>query len=288
MVVARADFQRVYVPDWAKGYPDTKGSVDRLIYGTITEQDAKALQELSPELERRELSVDLDSRGGNVSAAMQIGRLIRKYEGTTRIAAGAEEGKWAKCHSACALIFIAGVRREIYPGAQLGLHRPHLTSIPQGRQVVEKQVPLILSQLKQYVAEMGITDNFYQQMVNTEPSQLVTYGHDSYTKLFPEVDPVYEEIEISYEARARGVTTDEMRQRHLDGGKGCYEYIYSCAALLWGLSARVYRDRDEKAKACYVDGDDKLLDAMPKKERRDHPLWIKRETCIRNIMMGLP
>jgi hypothetical protein len=155
------------------------------ISGTITEQDAKSLQELSAEMERNNLfTLLLDSKGGDVFAAMQIGRLIRKYDGSTVIGFN-EKKQGAKCYSSCALIFIAGVDRIIHSGGQLGLHRPYLSSIPQGRQVVEKQVPLVLSQVKQYVDEMGITDNFYQQMVNTKPSQMAIYREDNYTELVP-------------------------------------------------------------------------------------------------------
>jgi hypothetical protein len=124
----------------------------------------------------------------------------------------------SRCHractsSSCALIFIAGVVRAVdFPRGELGLHRPYLASRPQSRQVVEKQIPLMLSEVKQYIAEMGITDNFYQQMMNTEPSQMAIYGPvhpttsdgaalptsdakalglrwDSYRKLVPEYDP---------------------------------------------------------------------------------------------------
>jgi hypothetical protein len=42
-------------------------------------------QNASKDFEYKELSVLLDSKGGDVSAAMQIGRLIRKYDGTTLI-----------------------------------------------------------------------------------------------------------------------------------------------------------------------------------------------------------
>src|ERR1700737_1956797 len=137
-----------------------------------------------------------------------------------------------------------GMWRVIDPEGSLGLHRPYLASIPQKREIVEKQVPLMLSQVKQYVAEMGITDNFYQQMVNTEPAQMVVYyamdlaegnamglpTRVNYTKLIPEYDPVYQEVETSYDARWYGVTTSEMRQREIDAEvcrarKGYDEYL---------------------------------------------------------------
>ena len=96
---------------------------------------------------------------------------------------------------------------------ELGLHRPYLSAVPQSGETVEKQVPLMLSMLKSYVNEMGITDNFYQQMVNTEPSRMTMYYWDDYTKLVPENDPVYAEVEIARDARKYGITTSEMRQR---------------------------------------------------------------------------
>jgi hypothetical protein len=281
-VVARADFRILGRTGQELG-----------ISGTITENDAKAFQELSANLERDDFSVYLDSMGGDVFAAMKIGRLIRKYEGITRIRSTESLlGSPPKCYSSCALIFIAGVERTIDSSrGELGLHRPYLASAPLSRDAVEKQVPLMLSQIRQYVAEMGITDNFYQQMVNTEPSQISGYSRDSYTKLVPRYDPVYQEVEISYAARFYGVTTSQMRRRKLDA-EACKKDEFDdgdCGPpLLWGLNERVYRERSEKTRSCLLD-DEKETEkvfALPKKERRDHPLSIKSETCIRNIMLG--
>lgn len=126
------------------------------ISGKINETDAKALQELSPELERNWFTVYLDSLGGDVLAAMRIGRMIRKYEGETYIGRPPNYDE-AKCYSSCALIFIAGVLR--LSSGYLGLHRPYLSSPPQSREAVEKQVPQLLSSIKQYITEMGITNS---------------------------------------------------------------------------------------------------------------------------------
>jgi hypothetical protein len=284
--------------------------VELFIYGTITEQDAQALEALSPEFKQSSFPwLKIDSTGGFVEAAMKIGRLVRKYEGFTSIEK--EQLLYnANCYSSCALIFIAGVRRSIVSlGGQLGLHRPYLASTPEDRQAVEKQITLMLSNVKQYIAEMGITDNFCQQMVNTESSRMVFYGNptaahliesyralgirnttDDWTKLVPEYDPVYQEIQISYEARSRGVTMFEMRRRELDAEvclkregsdwSGCRE------ALLWGLTEPVYRERTKQTSQCWVDDDTAILQAIPIRERQDHPLWMKKEACIRKVMLG--
>jgi len=281
MVSARSDFQVVI-------RTDEKLTVR--ISGTISGGDSKALQELSAELERGPyFTVDLESKGGDVVAAMEIGRFIRKYEGTTFIG---ESNYGAKCYSSCALIFIAGVLR--LSDGELGLHRPYLASAPQIRQVVEKQVPLMLSQIKQYITEMGITDNFYERMVNTEPSRMATYNMEDSLSLVPERDPVNEEIGIAYQARHYGTTTSEMRKRVL-ASEECFKrpaYIGTVAcynAALWGVSERAYLERYKKAEECRLrDIDVKFLQGLPRKERSDHPLVIKRETCERSVMLQPP
>jgi hypothetical protein len=256
------------------------------ITNTITEADAKALQDTSGELENLHV-VWLDSKGGDVFAAMRIGRLIRKYELATWISAPP-----GKCYSSCALIFIAGVQRLNF--GEIGLHRPHLASAPQSRQLLEKQIPFLLSQIKGYVSEMGITDNFYQQMVNTPPSQMATYGWSDYRTLVPENDPTYDEVRISYEARRYGVRTAEMRLREEDAEQ-CYklrapgtsQFLTCYEARMWGLSDRVYQERQEKAsRSCRLSDDEaKIVDAIPRRDRKDHPIWIRMESCVRGIML---
>jgi hypothetical protein len=254
------------------------------VTGTITSRDAEKLEEMSQELAHGAFTVFLNSEGGEVSAAFKIGRLIRKYDGTTAIPAG------SKCYSSCALIFIAGVKRINF--GEIGLHRPYFASAPQNRQILEKQVPLMLSLIKSYIAEMGITDNFYQQMVNTEPLQVIKYGSSDYKILIPESDPVYEEVEIAYEARQYGITTSEMRQRNENAEK-CNGFPdisrrLTCEeAIKWGLSERVYEQRQQKVSVCGLRDDEaKIADAVPTKERRDHPIWVRAENCARKIMLS--
>ena len=66
------------------------------------------------------------------------------------------------------MIFIAGTRR-INLGT-IGAHRPYLSDTPQNEDTLRQQVPRVLAIVKRYVAEMGITNSFYEAMVNTGPS----------------------------------------------------------------------------------------------------------------------
>jgi hypothetical protein len=63
------------------------------------------------------ISVELNSPGGDVSEAMQIGRLLRQRFMYTFVLADHE------CASACVLILMAGVGRMPMPSSRVGLHR---------------------------------------------------------------------------------------------------------------------------------------------------------------------
>src|SRR5215208_27883 len=262
----------------------TERSLAVAISSTITDQDAKTFENAIRNLEHRHLSVWLNSPGGDVFSAMNIGGLIRKHEGTTVISVP------SKCYSSCALIFIAGVMRHNL--GELGLHRPYFASAPQDRQTIERQLPRMLAMVKQYVAEMRITENFYELIVNTEPSKMTIYRIDDYAKLVPEKDAVFQEIQIAYDARRYGLTTFEMRQRDLDA-EGCWKIgrataeVTTCQeAIRWGLSERLYRERSAKANCEVGKAELRILEALPRDQWRDHPITVRHENCERSIMLG--
>jgi hypothetical protein len=61
-------------------------------------------------------TIILNSGGGAGNTAFMIGRAIRNKGLATKIPAG------ARCDSACSLIWLAGVRREIDCHVRMGLH----------------------------------------------------------------------------------------------------------------------------------------------------------------------
>lgn len=256
--------------------------------GEISEHDASKFADTSERLALKALVVHLDSKGGDVFAAMKIGRIIRAYDGWT----------WndSVCYSSCALIFIAGVIRTNFY-AEIGLHRPYLGSSPQPRETIEKQMPAMLARVKSYVDEMGVSNAFYEQMMRTEPSKMVVYRGDAIRKIVPEHDPIFDEVVIATMARTYGVTTSEMRRREEDAKRcssnksneapgNCREAIY------WGLSERVYAEQYGKAtKHCWFSETERFSDEetktfwnTPIKKRLDLPFFVRLEDCTRSIM----
>jgi hypothetical protein len=82
--------------------------------GFINENDSEKFLNLT--LSKTNLSVVLDSIGGYNSAAANIGYRIRFLKWRTYVP------DKALCGSACTLIWLAGVPREMAPTARLGFH----------------------------------------------------------------------------------------------------------------------------------------------------------------------
>jgi hypothetical protein len=129
---------------------DSNYSASLYIAGKISKSDADYI--VQHENERGSVWVYLDSPGGEVDAALKIGQIIRNNEWPVTVPLQ------SKCFSSCALIYIAGVTRSNL--GVIGLHRPYFSSAPLSRQAIEREVPLMLQKIKDYVHSMGVTDLF--------------------------------------------------------------------------------------------------------------------------------
>jgi hypothetical protein len=144
------------------------------ITGTIWDRDAGRLQSLLEKTVKGPQQFSLGSDGGDMLAAMRIGRLVRGLNARTLVAAR------AKCHSACVLIFIAGVERNNL--GEIGLHRPYLDT---DADQLQHHLPMLYSRVKDYVAEMGVDDSFFQKMMDTDSSTMAVYGPSETPALIP-------------------------------------------------------------------------------------------------------
>ncbi|WP_300530495.1 hypothetical protein [uncultured Mameliella sp.] len=107
--------------------------------------------------------VELDSPGGNLGAAIALGRLFREHGltvsvGRTEFLDGYAETLQGEgtCESACAFALIGGQERWIEPG-QLGVHQFYA---PQGQELPTSATQQIMGQLVLYLIEMGISAEF--------------------------------------------------------------------------------------------------------------------------------
>lgn len=111
--------------------------------------------------------VALGSGGGSVAEAVAAGRLIR--------AKGLATTVWNSCYSACPLVFLGGVERNIHsPYPSLGFHQMSTSAGP-----VAPASPAY-AQVSSYVRAMGADDQFFvSAMMQATPREMnMIYGAD--------------------------------------------------------------------------------------------------------------
>jgi len=125
--------------------------------------------------------VDVDSQGGEIFAALEIGRIMRAEGASIAV------GKGASCISACVFLLMGAIQRHISGDARVGIHRPSLRAPQAGgpRQGSEDRVVGALSeQLVLYAQQMNVPRKIIDAMMLVPPdrvellsaSELATYG----------------------------------------------------------------------------------------------------------------
>ena len=120
------------------------------------------------------LIILINSQGGDGMAAIEVGRLLRL--------ANAHVFVTGKCASACVFILMGGVVRQA-PELAIGIHRARLTTISKqtGKRIEvnaedNPKTAAILAEgnrkLRQYVKDMGMSDEFYSRMESTPVDKL--------------------------------------------------------------------------------------------------------------------
>jgi hypothetical protein len=121
------------------------------IDGAVTSQAIELIRSIRPDVD--ELTVFLNSGGGDVLAAMELGEEIRNQWALTAV------GDDGQCLGACVLVLAAGVRRTPAPET-VGLQR--LNFEPRDR-AKQKHAGLAKS-VEAYLARMGMPKRLFQEI----------------------------------------------------------------------------------------------------------------------------
>ena len=168
-------------------------------------------------------STSINSPGGSVYAAFEIGRLLRARQ----------QPIWVKrgevCVSACVLI-VAGATYRTLEG-QVGIHRPYLetpiTDVNVGQ--VQKTYLTFTEEIRAYLREMNVSDRLADDMMTVSPetvrflstTELANYGLGL-------IDPVTKETRDLNEARKLGLDRQEYMRR-----KARSETLCTVTASYW-------------------------------------------------------
>jgi hypothetical protein len=129
--------------------------------------------------------VALDSPGGSVSDALEMGRLIREKEFSTSVAPG------ALCASSCPLVFAGGSERLAAPSSVVAVHQiyaatPSDSSMESrlaaaGNAMSDAQS--MTAEISRYLIDMGIDPEVWLRALETPPDRLSYFSPDELIRL---------------------------------------------------------------------------------------------------------
>jgi ATP-dependent protease ClpP protease subunit len=207
------DREGIYVTDAR----DSAG-VGLIVRGTITDDLASSFEKAVGELTGfRE--VWLDSPGGDVDAAMRMGRTMRNAMALARIAPD------SKCLSSCVFVF-AGATQRINDGI-LGIHRPYLLS-PEDAALADWQAwyDNLRSRVNAYLREVNVRGELFDEMVQIPPERMRYLSEDeAVTFGLGPIDHVYAEMATNRAASRLGVSRDAYERLSAKADEKCAMYL---------------------------------------------------------------
>ncbi|MDB5544756.1 MAG: hypothetical protein JWO64_1905 [Hyphomicrobiales bacterium] len=148
--------------------------------------------------------VTLQSTGGDVNAAMSIGREIRKHAGETF--------SKGPCHSACVFVAMGGVERNI---AGIGLHRPYFAKFDADVLAeADARYKRMMRLVADYLFEMNISEDVLRLIASIPPDEMRLLAQPDARRIgLNGVDPAYDEMRTAREAAQYGLSSAEWRHR---------------------------------------------------------------------------
>jgi ATP-dependent protease ClpP protease subunit len=154
-------------------------------------------------------TLTIDSPGGDIAAAMSIGRMLRK----ARIRVFVPKNQ--RCVSACIMIFAAAVSRDSI--GKIGIHRPYFNlsnSRPVAPADVSKHYANLLQEIRSFLREMNVSEQLADDMLAIEPANVRYLSRDELMKYgLRDVDPVEQETRDLQEAQSLGLDRGEYIRR---------------------------------------------------------------------------
>ena len=197
------------------------------ITGEITALDVKKFQNIISDIKNNKkvfwmegyCGVQLDSRGGDINAAMEIGRIIRKNFMLTIVPFNFE------CSSACVLILGAGVAKSA--NGKVGVHRPYFESMNSNIPISEirRKRDELIDDIKKYLNEMDISPVLMELMLGVPPEKIKYLSRSESTSLrLDGDDPSFNEKKTAEQARQYGLSSSVYRQREGEAWRKCKVY----------------------------------------------------------------
>ncbi|MCR4347850.1 MAG: hypothetical protein NUV55_11705 [Sulfuricaulis sp.] len=153
--------------------------------------------------------VSLDSEGGDVYAAMTIGRMFRKAR------VHAQVGWSGKCMDSCVFLLAGAVKRSTFSGGPVGIHRPYsIDTDAVSFEELQTRTTKLGADVSAYLREMNIPSSLYESMklIPPENIKILSYSELKAFGLYDR-DPVFAELNDNMEANLARVSKSEFLLR---------------------------------------------------------------------------
>ena len=149
----------------------------------------------------------LNSGGGDLDAAIGIGRLVRKMSAQVIVPLK------GKCYSACVFIAAGGVHRSL--NEHIGIHRPYSTRTDnRDFSTVQAEFNRTAAIAKAYLQEMNVSTALYDAMVTVPPEKMRILSESELEEFgIGTTDPVQQEIDDAAAAQAYRLSKPEFLRR---------------------------------------------------------------------------
>ncbi|MBI3041916.1 MAG: hypothetical protein HYY78_03720 [Betaproteobacteria bacterium] len=194
---------------------------DATLEGTISNSDVLAFREIAKKIASNQpsnpaLIITLNSKGGDIKSAIEIGKIIRRLPKSAALV-----GRDDTCFSACVFVLAGAVLRSV--SGKVGIHRPYTaTNEQQNFQTRQQEFTVLSRTIRDFLESMNLPSSLYDEMMQIPPqatkvlsdAELGRFGLDRN-------DPVYQDLIDSDNARGYGLTKAEYLARKARAFSSC-------------------------------------------------------------------
>jgi Clp protease len=181
-------------------------------------------------------TVFLNSPGGDVGAAFEIGRIVRKAQARVVV--------HNTCASACVMVLGAGWTRSVH--GKIGIHRPYLSRHDNsaGYTDIQSQMQNANATLKQYLAEMNMPLALLDAM-NAVPPNQIRWLNDDQVEQFQlnQTDSIAQELMDDHQAKRYGISRRELYRREQVADRVCGIEQGATALGIWEATGKLIECR---------------------------------------------
>lgn len=194
------------------------GTCAALVEGEIGQSDVRAFRTAakSPLALKGEIVVILDSLGGDVDAAIEIGRILRSFPTAYTIVS-----KDSKCYSSCIYVLAGGHRRIAH--GQIGIHRAFSSSTKADEfERVNERFAELRRKIRDYLDFVNIPVVLFDAIQRVPANDMKILSAAEIRQFgLSEVDPVYQDVLDSKEAAKYGLGKLEYLSRKSEAQQVC-------------------------------------------------------------------